>query len=111
MDQTTLLVTWKKPESKASSTSCTGGITTADIYTNEYIDPSIGFIADGTTLDLSACPDDWDPEEGVTDTEIRLGTSLPQSGQLAGFGTIATGMQYYFDYVNATKPIDEELEG
>ena len=24
----------------------TGGITTADIYTNEYIDPSIGFTGD-----------------------------------------------------------------
>ena len=63
-------------------------------------------IAEGTVLDLDACPDDWDPSEGVTDTEIRLGTSLPQSGQLAAFGTIATGMQYYFDYVNATNPID-----
>ncbi len=84
----------------------TGGITTADIYTNEYIDPSIGFIADGTTLNLSACPDDWDPQEGVTDTEIRMATSLPQSGQLAAFGTIASGMQFYFDYVNATDPID-----
>ena len=44
-------------------------------------------IAEGTVLDLDACPDDWDPSEGVTDTEIRLGTSLPQSGQLAAFGT------------------------
>ena len=63
-------------------------------------------IAEGTTLDLDVCPDDWDSSEGVTDTEIRMGTSLPQSGQLAAFGTIATGMQYYFDYVNATDPID-----
>ena len=42
----------------------TGGITTQDIYTNEYIDPDIGF----DTGDLSACPDpiviqtDWFPE-------------------------------------------------
>ena len=63
-------------------------------------------IAEGTVLDLDNCPDDWDPSEGVTDSQIRLGTSLPQSGQLAAFGTIATGMQYYFDYVNATKPIN-----
>ena len=63
-------------------------------------------IAEGTTLDLDVCPDDWDSSEGVTDTEIRMGTSLPQSGQLAAFGTIATGMQYYFDYVNATDHID-----
>ena len=29
-------------------------------------------IAEGTTLDLDACPDDWDSSEGVTDTEIRM---------------------------------------
>ena len=68
-------------------------------------------IAIGTVLDLDECPDDWDPYEGVTDDgQIRIGISLPQSGQLASFGTIANGMQIYFDFVNDQLPIgDYEL--
>jgi ABC-type branched-subunit amino acid transport system substrate-binding protein len=67
-------------------------------------------IAIGTVLDLDACPDDWDPYQGVTDDQIRIGTSLPQSGQLAAFGAIGEGMQIYFDFVNAEFPIgDYEL--
>ncbi len=68
-------------------------------------------IATGTVLDLDECPDDWDPNEGVTDDgQIRIGTSLPQSGQLAAFGAIGEGMQIYFDFVNDQDPIgDYEL--
>jgi len=62
-------------------------------------------IAAGTSLDLTACPDDWSATQGVDGDEIRLGISLPQSGQLAAFGPIADGMQAYFDYVNANDPI------
>jgi branched-chain amino acid transport system substrate-binding protein len=59
-----------------------------------------------TSVDLAECPDDWSATEGVDGDEIRLGISLPQSGQLAAFGAIADGMQAYFDYVNETDPID-----
>src|SRR6185295_18523761 len=37
-------------------------------------------------LDPADCPEDWDPKQGITDTEIRLFQSLPTSGPLAGFG-------------------------
>jgi branched-chain amino acid transport system substrate-binding protein len=63
-------------------------------------------IAAGTTLDLDECPDDWEATQGVDGDEIRIGQTLPQSGALAAFGAIGEGMQMYFDYINATDPID-----
>jgi len=56
-------------------------------------------------IDLGDCPSDYDPLQGITDTEIKLATSLPRSGALAGFGLLGDGMQSYFRYVN------EELGG
>ncbi len=63
-------------------------------------------VAAGTVLDLDECPGDWSATQGVDGDEIRIGQSLPQSGQLASFGDIGVGMQAYFDYVNETDPID-----
>ncbi len=44
-----------------------------------------------------------DATQGVTDTEIRIGTLLPLSGNpAAAWGiSISKGMQAYFDYINA----------
>ncbi|MET0663391.1 MAG: ABC transporter substrate-binding protein, partial [Ilumatobacteraceae bacterium] len=39
---------------------------------------------------------------------IRIGMTLPQSGQLAAFGAIGEGMGFYFDYINETDPIDDK---
>ena len=63
-------------------------------------------VAAGTTIDVSECPEDWSDTAGITDDEIRLAISLPQSGALASFGAIAEGMQAYFDFVNENDPID-----
>ncbi len=57
----------------------------------------------GAVIDVAECPEEWDDHAGVTDTEIRWGSSLPRSGALAGFGTISDGIQLYFDAVG---PID-----
>src|SRR3954447_11289269 len=38
---------------------------------------------DGFTLDLSKCPAGWNPTEGLTDTEIKLGSAAPSSGTQA----------------------------
>jgi len=57
----------------------------------------------GAVLDTNECPGNWDSTAGITDSEIRIGISLPQSGILAGFGTIAEGMQIFFDNAG---PID-----
>ncbi len=51
------------------------------------------------SIDPADCPEDWDPQQGITDEEIKLFVSLPKAGPFAGFGLIADGMQSYFDYV------------
>jgi len=56
--------------------------------------------AGGFTLDPADCPEDWDPAQGITDTEIKMFQSLPTSGPLAGFGLIADGAKSYFKYIN-----------
>ena len=38
---------------------------------------------------------------GVTSTEIRIGSSVPLSGEAAIAGNVARGIDAYFDYVNA----------
>ena len=57
-------------------------------------------------LDPADCPEDWDPTQGITDTEITFFSSMPKSGPLAGFGLIADGIQSYFDYINEQGGID-----
>ena len=54
----------------------------------------------GFEIDMSACPDDWDDLGGITDTEVRVGHTTAQSGNLAAFGNIALGWDVYFDWVN-----------
>ncbi|MET0459271.1 MAG: ABC transporter substrate-binding protein [Ilumatobacteraceae bacterium] len=57
-------------------------------------------------LDPADCPDDWDPMQGITDTDITFFSSLPMSGPVAGFGLIADGINSYFEYVNENGGID-----
>ena len=54
----------------------------------------------GFEIDPKNCPSDWDPKQGITDTEIHLFDSLPTSGPLAGFGLLADGAKAYFKYIN-----------
>ena len=69
----------------------------------EPSDPNITELGGGAVIDITECPEEWDNYQGVTDSEIRFGSSSPRSGPLAGFGTISDGIQLYFDYVG---PID-----
>jgi branched-chain amino acid transport system substrate-binding protein len=55
--------------------------------------------AGGFSIDPADCPEDWDPQQGITDEEIKLFVSLPKAGPFAGFGLIADGIQSYFDHV------------
>ena len=75
----------------------------AEATPEEPSDPSIVELGGGAAIDIAECPSEWDNHSGVTDTEIRFGSSLPRSGALAGFGTIADGIGLYFDAVG---PID-----
>ena len=56
---------------------------------------------EGFMIDLGDCPDDWSNTEGVTDSEIRLGQTGPQSGTLALYGNARLGWMTYLDHVNA----------
>lgn len=57
----------------------------------------------GFTIDLNECPSDWSDTAGVTDTEIRLGSSFPLSGPLAAFGNITVGQRVWYDHINETE--------
>jgi len=46
---------------------------------------------------------DYQATAGVTDSEIKIGSSFPQSGLYAAFAKISTGYKAYFDYLNAEK--------
>ncbi len=63
-------------------------------------------IAEGVTVDTTECPSTWDNTGGITDDEIRIGTSGPQSGALAVGSQNIDSLRWYFDYVNETNPID-----
>ena len=52
-------------------------------------------------IDLTKCPNDWNINQGITDSEIKLFLSLPKSGPLAGFGLLADGSTSYFNYINS----------
>ncbi|GAC1315845.1 MAG: hypothetical protein NVSMB16_12860 [Acidimicrobiales bacterium] len=54
----------------------------------------------GFDLDLSKCPADYNPTQGITKDKITVAMSLPKSGPLQGFGLIADGMNSYFKYLN-----------
>ena len=59
----------------------------------------------GFEIDMSACPDDWSDTTGITDSEVRIGHTTAQSGNLAAYGNIAYGWENYFDWINDNDPI------
>ncbi len=60
----------------------------------------------GFTVDLGACPAGWSDTEGIDGSTIRIGQTVAASGTQAGFADLATGMQAYFEVVNAGGGID-----
>jgi ABC-type branched-subunit amino acid transport system substrate-binding protein len=56
-------------------------------------------------INLDDCGGSYDPVEGVTDTEIKIGQSVPKSGPASTFALLTQGMRGYFEYANA------ELDG
>ncbi|MDH4148683.1 MAG: hypothetical protein OEY23_26315, partial [Acidimicrobiia bacterium] len=53
---------------------------------------------EGFEIDLSKCPADWNNTEGLTDTEIKLGSTAPASGTQATGVYINQAMSTIFDY-------------
>jgi branched-chain amino acid transport system substrate-binding protein len=52
---------------------------------------------EGFNVDLTKCPSGWSETEGLTDTEIKIGQTLPQSGAAADYGNVGKGMVTMFD--------------
>jgi len=59
----------------------------------------------GFEIDMNACPDDWSDTTGITDSQIRIGHTTAQSGNLAAYGNIAYGWENYFNWINDNDPI------
>jgi branched-chain amino acid transport system substrate-binding protein len=56
---------------------------------------------EGFTIDMSKCPGGWNNTEGLTDTEIKIGQAIAQSGTLAVYGQIAKGISVHLAKLNA----------
>ncbi len=54
----------------------------------------------GLTVDVGACAEGWSNTEGLTDTEIKLGQTLSQSGNTADFGNMTKAWVAYMDHIN-----------
>ena len=59
----------------------------------------------GFRVNLDDCDDDWSNTTGVTSTEIRIGHTIAQSGNLAFYGNIAIGWENYLNWVNENDPV------
>ncbi|MGB1734730.1 MAG: ABC transporter substrate-binding protein, partial [Acidimicrobiales bacterium] len=55
----------------------------------------------GFEINMNECPADWSDTAGITDSEIRIGHTTAQSGNLAAYGNIAVGWDNYLQWVNA----------
>jgi ABC-type branched-subunit amino acid transport system substrate-binding protein len=55
----------------------------------------------GWTVDLSKCPGNWSDTEGLTDTSMKVGLSLAQSGNYAEYNNYSRAMRVLFDYYGA----------
>src|SRR6476469_772728 len=48
---------------------------------------------EGFTMDLSKCPAGWSQTEGLTDTSMKIGLSLAQSGNYAEYNNYSKSMK------------------
>ncbi len=55
---------------------------------------------EGFTIDVTKCASGWSNTEGISDTEIKIGQAMAQSGTLAAYGQIGKGIQNRFDIIN-----------
>jgi hypothetical protein len=63
----------------------------------------------GFTIDLTKCPAGWSDTEGLTDTSIKIGQAIAQSGTLADYGNIAKSMTVLFDHYSKQGAFKDSL--
>ncbi|MEA3214370.1 MAG: branched-chain amino acid transport system substrate-binding protein [Acidimicrobiia bacterium] len=66
--------------------------------------------ADGFAIDLSKCPAGWSETQGLSDSEIKIGQTLPQSGPAADYGNVGKAMTMMFDHYN-NKGVFKDSQG
>jgi len=79
-----------------------------DAVVKRIADNNWGLSADGKTItgpegfkiDASKCASGWNNIEGLTDSDIKIGQAMAQSGTLAIYGQIGQGIQIHFDVIN-----------
>ncbi len=64
---------------------------------------------EGFTIDMSKCPAGWSNTEGLTDTTVKLGQAIAQSGTFADYNNYARGMKTIFDYYGAAGAFKDSL--
>jgi branched-chain amino acid transport system substrate-binding protein len=85
----------------ATTTAASGGGAAVDYSKVGLIDGV--YQRDDFKLDPADCPEDWDPKQGITDTDITFFSSVPKSGPVAVFGAIGDGIASYFNYINESQ--------
>jgi ABC-type branched-subunit amino acid transport system substrate-binding protein len=83
--------------------------TQRDAVVKRIKDNGWGTSADGTkvtgpegfSIDLTKCPSGWSNTEGLTDTSIKIGYALPQSGPAASGGGLAPSENAVFKHYAA----------
>ena len=83
-----------------SSTTTGGSETTGTSTTKMGLIDGVYKGSGGFSIDPKKCPSDWNPKQGISDTEIDLFASLPTSGPFAGFGLLTQGANAYFKVIN-----------
>jgi branched-chain amino acid transport system substrate-binding protein len=63
----------------------------------------------GFTIDLTKCPAGWSDTEGLSDTSIKIGQAIAQSGTFADYGNIAKTMTVLFDYYSKKGTFKDSL--
>jgi branched-chain amino acid transport system substrate-binding protein len=53
---------------------------------------------EGFKIDLSKCPAGWSDTEGLTDTTIKIGQAIAQSGTFAEYNNYSKGIKALYDY-------------
>jgi len=53
---------------------------------------------EGWTVDLTKCPAGWSDTEGVSDTTIKIGVTMPLSGTYGDVGNAGKSMTFLFGY-------------
>jgi ABC-type branched-subunit amino acid transport system substrate-binding protein len=66
---------------------------------------------EGWTVDLSKCPAGWSETEGVSDTAIKIGQSIPLSGTYADYGNLGRAMEFLFGYYSDQGFFKDETSG